>query len=67
MTHRTNAANALRDAGHFSVRPTFAKFFKAAKLDDVKLRVGNIAGIVHVNADLGVTFNASHRINDNAF
>ena len=47
VAHRADAADALRDPGHFGVGPAFAEFFKAAKLDDVKLRVGDISGVVH--------------------
>ena len=56
-----------RDAGHFGVGPAFAEFFKAAKLDDMKLGVGHVAGVVHENADLGVALDAGHGINDDAF
>ena len=67
MAHRTNAADALGDAGHFRIRPALAEFFKAAKFNHMKLGVGNISGVVHENADLGVAFNAGHWINENAF
>ena len=42
----TDSADALRDARHLGVRPAFAKLFKAAKLDDMKFRVGDIAGVI---------------------
>ena len=56
-----------RDAGHFGVGPAFAEFFKAAKFDDVKFGVGDVSGVVQINADLGVALDAGHRINDDAF
>ncbi len=67
VAHRTDAADALRDAGHLGVGPAFAEFLEAAKLDDVEFRVGNIPGVVHENADLGVPLDAGHRIDDDAF
>ena len=63
----TNSADALGDAGHFTVGPALAEFLEAAKLDDVKLGVGHVARVVHENADLGVALDAGHGINDNAF
>jgi hypothetical protein len=33
----------------------------------VKFRVGDISGVIQINADLGVALDAGHRINDNAF
>ena len=63
VAHRANAANARRDAGHFAERPAFAEFFKAAKFDDVKFRVGDVSGVVQKNADFGVALDAGHRIN----
>ena len=67
MAHRTDAADALRDAGHLGVRPAFAEFLEAAKFHDVKLGVGDVAGVVHENADFGVALNAGHGVDDDAF
>ncbi len=67
VAHRAYAADALGDAGHFGVGPAFAKFLKAAKLDDVKFRVGHVAFVIQKNADFGVALDAGHGINDDAF
>ena len=67
VAHRADAANARCDAGHFGVGPALAEFLEAAKLDDMKLGVGHIAGVVHEDADLGVAFDAGYGVNDDAF
>lgn len=46
MAHRTDAADPRRDAGHFIVGTALAEFFKAAKLHDMELGVGDVAFIV---------------------
>ena len=67
MAHRTDAADPRRDAGHFIVGTALAEFFKAAKLHDMELGVGDVAFIVEKDADLGVPFDAGHGINEDAF
>jgi hypothetical protein len=57
-----NAADTRSDAGHFAKRAAFTKFFKAAKLNDMKFGVGNVSGVVQKNADFGVTLDAGNRI-----
>jgi hypothetical protein len=66
VTYWADATNTLGDAGHFGIRPTFAEFLKTAKFDDVELRVDDVAGVVHKNADFGVTLNSGHGINDDS-
>ena len=56
-----------RDAGHFGVGPAFAEFLEAAELDDMELGVGDVAGVVEIDADLGVALDAGDGVNDDAF
>ena len=67
MTHGTNSAYALRDAGHFGKWTAFAEFLKSAELDHVKFGIRHISGVVDENADFGVSFDAGHRIDYDAF
>ena len=67
MAHWADAANALGDTRHFAVGSAFAEFLEAAKFHDVEDGVGNVALVVHENADLGVALDAGHGINNNAF
>ena len=65
MADRTNAANARGNRGHFVEGPPFGELLETAKLGDVELGVGHPSGVVQTNGDLGMTFDASHRIDDN--
>src|SRR5581483_2677621 len=62
-----NTADARSDAGHFRERPSFAEFFEAPELDDVKLGVQNVAFIVEEDADFCVALDAGHRVDEDAF
>ena len=66
MADRADAADARGDAGHFAVGPALAELLEAAELDDVELGVGDVAGVVHEDADLGVALDAGHGVNDDA-
>src|SRR6516162_6051401 len=62
MTYRADPAGTRCQRRHFGEWPSFAEFLEAAKLGDMELRVLNGALVVQVNSDFGMTFDASHRI-----
>src|SRR5262245_1649521 len=66
MTDRADAANARCDSGQFAHRTAFAELFETAKLGDMKLRIGDIPGIIQENADFCVSLDAGDRIDDNS-
>src|ERR1017187_6216166 len=66
MTDRTDAADARGDTRHLVKWPAFGELFKAADLRHLEPRVGDIAGVIQLDGDLGVAFNAAHRIDCNA-
>ena len=64
MTHRADAADAGGDAGHLCERPPLAEGFEAAILHHMETAVDEMAVIVELQRDLGVTLNPGDRIND---
>ncbi len=65
MTHRTDTAGAGGQGGHFAVRPPFAELLKAPKLSQVEFGVLHLAGIVQLERDAGMTFDARDRFDRN--
>ena len=63
MAHRADAADAGGDAGHLGERPPFAEGFEAAILHHMETAVDEMAVIVELQRDLGVTLNPGDRIN----
>src|ERR1035441_215494 len=64
MAHRADAADARRDGGHLIKRAAFGKLLEAAHLGHVKMGVGDVPGIVQIDIDFGVPFDASDGIDD---
>ena len=67
MAHRANAADARHQRRHLVERPVLAEFLEAAQLRDVQPRVRPLrpsSSMLH--GDLGVAFDARHRIDDNS-
>jgi hypothetical protein len=62
-----DAADAGGDAGHLVEGPALAELLEAAELGDVEAGVGHRAGVVEVDGDLGVAFDACYRVDDDAF
>ena len=67
MAHRTNAANARGEAGHFGIGPAFTEFFEPAEFNHMKLGVGDLPGVIQKDADFGVAFDAGDGVDDNTF
>ncbi len=64
MAHRTDAAHACGDTGHLIERTPLAELLETAKLGHVKPRIRHPASIIQIDADLGMSFDPCHRIND---
>jgi hypothetical protein len=67
VADRTNAADAGGDRGHLIERSALDEFLEAAKLGDMEERFGDLAVVVEMNGDLGVTLDPRHRVYDNGF
>ena len=65
MADGANPADTRHQRGHFMERAAFAKFFEAAYLRHVKMRILDLSGIVQLDRNLGVTFYACYRVNNN--
>src|SRR5664279_5990036 len=66
MTDGADTAYARGDSRHFVERPAFGELLETAYLRHLELRIGNIAGVVQLDGDLGVAFDAAHRLDRNA-
>ncbi len=62
VADRTDAAGSGREAGHFEDGPSSAELLESPELGDVEPSVGHLAGLVEVDRDLGVAFDAGHRV-----
>ena len=62
MADRADAADPGRDSGHFPERTPLAELFEPAELGHVEAGVGDLAGVIELDRDLGVTFDARHRV-----
>ena len=67
MADRADAADARHQRGHLGEGAAFAEFFEAAELGDVEMGVVDASVIVEVQGDLGVAFDAGHRVDDDRF
>src|SRR5512133_4253629 len=65
MTDGTNPADTRCDLRHFKIQTSFAEFFKSAKFVYVHIGAPNSAIILHVDGDLGMTFDTSNGFNSN--
>ena len=64
--YQIGRAHARHQAWHFLKWTAFAQLFKAAKFGDVEARRMYLARVVEFNRNLGVTFDACDRLNQNA-
>ena len=62
VADRADSADARGDARHLVERPPLDEFLEAAHLGDVELGVGHAARVVQEDRDLGVAFDAAHRV-----
>jgi hypothetical protein len=62
----TDAADARGDTRHLVKRAAFGELLEAADLRHLKLGISNLAGIVELNGDLAMAFDAAYRLNRNA-
>src|SRR6516162_6811293 len=66
MADGTDTADARGDSWHFVERASFSELLKAADLRHLEPGVCDIAGVVQVNRDLGMAFDAAHRLDYDA-
>jgi hypothetical protein len=66
VAHRANTADAGGDSGHLVIRTSLGELLKAAHLRDVKFGAGYVTLIIQLDGDLGVSFNAGHRVDRDA-
>src|SRR5664279_6518067 len=66
MTDGADAADARGDPRRFVKWTAFGELLKAADLRHPELGVRNIAGVVQLDGDLGVAFDAAHGLDRNA-
>src|SRR5579872_3931858 len=64
MAHRADPADARHQSGHLLKRTPFADFLESSKLGHVKLSGLHTASVIELNGDLGVSFQACHRLNE---
>ena len=65
MAHRANATNPSHEGRHFVERPALGELLEAAKLGDMEQGIRHFTRVVELNGDLGVTLDASYRVDDN--
>jgi len=65
MADGADSTDASHQARHLVKGPAFAKFFETANLRDVKVRVVDETMLIELDRDLGVSFDARNRVNDN--
>ncbi len=66
MADGADAADARGNSRHLVERTALGELLEAADLRHLELRVGHLAGVVELNGDLGVAFDAAYRLNRNA-
>jgi hypothetical protein len=64
MADRANAADARGDRRHLVEGPPLGEFLEAANLRDVERRLGDLAFVVKMDRDLGVTLDARDGVDD---
>ena len=67
MAHRANPAGARGKRWHLGKRASFAKFFEAAKLRDMKLGILHLALVIQFDGDFRVALDAGDRIDHDVF
>ena len=67
MADRADAADARHQRWHLGERAALAELLKAAKLGDMKAGILDAPVLVEMQGDLGVAFDAGHRIDDDRF
>ncbi len=65
VADRADPADAGGDPGHLVERAALAEPLEAAELGDVELGVGHLSGVVEIDGDLGVAFDARDGVDDN--
>ena len=66
MANGDNSAHAGRNGGHLLGRAPLAEFFKAPKLRHVERGSADLACIIELQRNFGVSFNAGDWIYDNS-
>src|SRR5579871_2079269 len=66
VTDRTDTADACTEGGHLPHQPSLAEGFEPSKLGDMKTCIDNLIVVIDVDADLGMTLDARHRVDKNA-
>jgi hypothetical protein len=66
VADRADAADARRDSRHLAIGPSLAELLEPAELHDVELGVGDLAGVVQVDAYLRVPLDAGDRVYDDS-
>src|SRR5271169_3556792 len=66
MADRADAADARRDPRHFVERTAFGELLETTHLRHLEPRVTDLARVVQPDGDLGVAFDAAHRLDHNA-
>src|SRR5579859_449204 len=66
MAYRADATDTRHQRRHLGKRAPFRQLFEAAKLRDVEAGVLHATVFVQVQRDLGVAFDARHRIDDDS-
>src|SRR5579864_373902 len=61
-----DSTNPRRDSRHFIKRVALGEFLKAAHLSDAEFSVGDVAQIIEMNRDLGVTLDAAYGLDGDA-
>ena len=61
-----DAADARGNARHLVERAAFGELLEAADLGHLKLGIRDLAGVVELNRDLGMAFDAAYRLNCDA-
>lgn len=60
VANGADAADAFGDLGHFVEESAFAEFFESAELVDVESGSFDVSGVVELDGDFGMSFDASH-------
>ncbi|MGA8191919.1 MAG: hypothetical protein WB902_00930 [Acetobacteraceae bacterium] len=67
VADRANSADAGGNRRHLIEGPALDKFLEPAELGDMEERIGDLAVVVEMNADLRVTLDARDRVDDDSF
>src|SRR5664279_6170245 len=65
MADRADAADARHQRRHLIKRAALAKFLKPAELGDMEVGFLDVARLVQMERDFGVTLNPGHRVDHN--